>query len=134
MPIRLNPPQYMLLLRNTDWDAGLSVEEIEKAIRDYMGWFEDLAEKGKAIGGSPLLNGGTLVSMGKGGVVSDGPFIESKEAIGGYIMLRVDDEKEAVAIAKTFPPVGLGLVVEVRELTDVCPVSQRLREKMEKAK
>jgi hypothetical protein len=130
MAIRMNPPQYMLLLRNTDWDAGLSPTEIESAIRDYTVWFEGLIEQGKVSGGYPLLNGGKLVSIKKGGVISDGPFIESKEAIGGYIVLRVDDENEAVAIAKTFPPVARGVVVEIRELTEVCPVSQRLRNKL----
>lgn len=131
MNLRMNPPQYMLLLRNTDWDEGLSPEEIEQAIRDYTAWFENLIEQGKVSGGYPLLNGGKVVSVKKGGVISDGPFIESKEAIGGYIMLRVEDEGEAVRIAKTFPPVRRGVVVEIRELTEVCPVSQRLRGKME---
>lgn len=50
---------------------------------------------------------------------------EVEAAIGGYILLNVPDLDAAVAVARTFLPVALGVSVEVRELTWPCPVSQR---------
>ena len=49
-------------------------------------------------------------------MVADGPFAESKEAIGGYFLLAVDTMEEAVEIAKTFPTLDYGASVEVRPI------------------
>ena len=56
---------------------------------------------------------GKVVS-GKQRTVADGPFAESKEAIGGYFYLTVADENEAIEIAKQCPGLEYGAVVEVR--------------------
>ena len=58
----------------------------------------------------------------KGDRITDGPFAESKEAIGGYIFLTVRDLDEATAIARDCPGLPLGLVVEVRPVAAVSPV------------
>jgi len=55
-------------------------------------------------------------------------FAESKEAIGGYFLLQVDDLEEAVEIAKRCPALEYGLEVEVRPLAEVCPPFQRVKE------
>ncbi|HWD20663.1 MAG TPA: YciI family protein, partial [Verrucomicrobiae bacterium] len=66
---------------------------------------------------------GKLVS-GKGGrVVADGPFAESKEAIGGYFLLQVKSLDEAVAIAQDCPGLAHGVKVEVRPVASVCSAS-----------
>ena len=57
--------------------------------------------------------------------VADGPFAESKEAIGGYFYLTVADENEALEIAKQCPGLEFGSVVEVRPIADICAVKQR---------
>src|SRR5215210_3933396 len=90
---------YMLLFRGTNWDNDLSPEQIQKVVSDWYAWFDGLTKEGKAIGGHPLRNEGKLVSGKKGRTVADGPFAESKEAIGGYFYLQVADENEAIAIA-----------------------------------
>ncbi|MES2923548.1 MAG: YciI family protein [Verrucomicrobiota bacterium] len=122
--------EYMMLLRNTDWDEGLSIEEITKLIAQYTEWFDRMLAEGKVAGGRPLIAGGRTVALSQDGKVLDGPFIESKEIIGGYILLAADDLGAAVKIAKTFPPVMRGVQVEVRELTNICPISQRLEARL----
>jgi hypothetical protein len=122
--------EYMMLLRNTDWDEGLSIEEITKLVSQYTEWFDRMLAEGKVTGGRPLMAGGRTVALSQGDKVLDGPFIESKEAIGGYILLAAENLGAAVEIAKTFPPVIRGVQVEVRELTDVCPISQRLEARL----
>src|SRR5256886_16438519 len=77
-----------------------------------MAWFERLKAEGKCVGGHPLEDEGKVIS-GKQRAVADGPFAESKEAIGGYFYLSVADEKEAIEIAKQCPRLEYGSVVGV---------------------
>ena len=120
---------YMLLFRGNDWDKGLSPEQLKKVIADWYAWFDGLIEEGRCTGGHPLLNEGKLVSGKKGRTVADGPFAESKEAIGGYLYLQVADEQEAIAIAQMCPGLDYGIVVEVRPVADMCAVRARAEQK-----
>lgn len=113
--------EYMFLFRGTAWHEGLSPQEIQKVMTQWYDWFDRLAQQGKVKGGQPLAYQGKMVS-GKNGVqVTDGPFAESKEAIGGYFLLTNVDEAEAVEIAKQCPALVHGLTVEVRPLVPKCP-------------
>jgi len=113
---------YMLIFRGTDWTKGLSPEEIQRVSSDWMAWFKGLQDQGKCIAGNPLERSGKVVS-GKGGrVVSDGPFAESKEAIGGYFILKVDTLDEAVTVAQGCPGLPYGIKVEVRQVAETCPL------------
>jgi hypothetical protein len=112
---------YMLIFRGNDWCKGLSPEEMQQVAGKWTAWFKRLTEEGKAIAGSPLEPEGRIVS-GKNGRVSDGPFAESKEAIGGYFLLQVKDLQEATSIAKQCPGIPYGAVVEVRPVAEECPI------------
>lgn len=128
-----NHNDYMLIFRGTDWHKGLSPEEMQRVSSDWMAWFKRLTDQGKAVAGNPLERSGKVVS-GKGGrVVSDGPFAESKEAIGGYFLLKVDSLDEAVAIAQECPGLPYGIKVEVRQLAEVCPLANKMRAEQELA-
>jgi hypothetical protein len=111
---------YLLLFRGNAWLKQLSDAEIQKVTSEWMAWFEGLVQAGKCKGGHPLRDVGKLVAGKRGHIVIDGPFAESKEAIGGYFLLRVADEAEAVAIAQKCPGLGYGCVVEVRPLAERC--------------
>ena len=117
----------MLLFRGNDWTKSLSSEEKQKVTDQWMAWFKRLTDQGKAIAGNPLEPEGKIVS-GKNRVVSDGPFAESKEAIGGYLVLDVETLEEAVAIAQTIPGLAYGGSIEVRPLAEECPLDARARE------
>ena len=110
----------MLLFRGTDWHKGLSPEEMQKTADVWMAWFHGLTAQGKAIAGQPLEREGRLVSGANGSVLSDGAFIESKEAIGGYFLLKVDTLEEAVTIAQGCPGLSYGIQVEVRPVAGEC--------------
>ena len=113
---------YMLLFKGNDWYKGLSPEEMQKVSDQWMAWFKRLTEQGKAVAGAPLEREGKVVS-GKNGRVVDGPFAESKEAIGGYFLLQVKTIEEAVKIAKDCPGLPYGAVVEVRHVAEQCPLA-----------
>jgi hypothetical protein len=118
---------YLLFFRGNVWDKGLSPAQLQKVVSDWMAWFEGLKAEGKCTGGHPLEMEGKVVS-GKQRSVADGPFAESKEAIGGYFYLTVADENEAIEIARQCPGLEYGAVVEVRPVADVCSVKQRAEE------
>jgi hypothetical protein len=122
--------EYLLLFRGSQWDKGLSPEQLQKAVDQFMAWFERLKEQGKVKTGQPLECAGKIVSGKNGRTVADGPFAESKEAIGGYFLLQVDSLDEAVAIAKQCPTLEYGSTVEVRPVADECPTFQRVKEQL----
>jgi hypothetical protein len=113
---------YMLVFRGTDWHQGLSPEQMQQVAGEWMAWFKRLSEQGKALAGNPLAPEGKIVSGKSGRVVADGPFAESKEAIGGYFILDVGSLDEAVAIAKDCPGLSYGVRVEVRPVLGECPL------------
>ena len=116
---------YMLLFRGTNWDKEISPELRQKVVTDWYAWFERLKQEGKCAGGHPLRDEGKIVSGKKGRSIADGPFAESKEAIGGYFYLHVANEDEAIAIAQQCPGLEYGCVVEVRPVADMCAVRAR---------
>jgi hypothetical protein len=120
----------MLFFRGPHWDKGLSPEELQQAMGKVMAWFEGLKEQGRVKGGQPLGAEGRTVSAKKGRQVADGPFVESKEAVGGYLLLQADNLDEAVAIAKTNPTLEYGIAIEVRPVLEECPIFQRAKERV----
>jgi hypothetical protein len=112
---------YMLLFVGMDWQKGLSPEQTQKVSEEWMAWFKRLTEEGKAVAGHPLGVEGKSVS-GKNRIVTDGPFAETKEAIGGYFMLDVGTIEEAVTIAQQCPGLPYGAKVEVRPVLSNCPL------------
>ena len=117
---------YMLIFRGTDWYKGLSPQQMQQVIDQWMNWFNGLKENGAATAGNPLEPEGRIVS-GKNRAVSDGPFAEAKETIGGYFLLKVATMDEAVAIAKQCPGLPYGIRVEVRPVAAECPMAAVLR-------
>src|SRR5262245_15976480 len=105
---------YMLIFRGTDWYKGLSPEQMQQVFDRWMKWFNRLKDEGTWRAGDPLEPTGRIVSGPNGRVVSDGPFAESKETIGGYFLLDVGSMDEAVAIAQQCPGLPHGIRVEVR--------------------
>lgn len=116
---------YLLLFRDTVWDKALEPEKVQEVVADWYAWFERLMQEGKCTGGRPLLNEGKQISGKHGVTVTDGPFAESKEAIGGYFYLQVADENEAIEIARQCPGLEYGCVVEVRPVGERCAIGRR---------
>ena len=116
----------MLLFRGNDWTKSLSPEEKQTVTDQWMAWFRGLTDNGKVIAGNQLEPEGKIVS-GKNRVVSDGPFAESKEAIGGYFLLDVASFDDAVAIARECPGLPYGAKVEVRPVAGECPLASELK-------
>jgi hypothetical protein len=119
---------YMLLFRSDEWYEELSYDEIQNVISRNNAWIEELTARDKAKPGHALQRKGATVSGKNGRIISDGPFAESKEAIGGYLILNVETLEEAIAIAKSSPTLAYGTSIEVRPLAEECPLDVRARE------
>jgi hypothetical protein len=118
----------MLLYRTDEWYNRLSQEELQKLIGQNQAWFERLNAKGKAKPGRALERTGAIVSGSNGRFVTDGTFAESKEAIGGYLVLDVETIQEAITIAQSSPSLAYGGSIEVRPVAEECPLDVRARE------
>jgi hypothetical protein len=104
--------EYLLLSRG-QWDADKSKEEIQSAIDQFYVWHERLVCEGKFRPGHRLATGTKLVA--RTGII-DGPFVETKEVIGGYWFIVASSLQEAAAIAAESPCLACGLFYEIGPL------------------
>lgn len=93
----------MYLFRGGDGrESGQSPEAMQEHMQKWQAWMEELGKQGKMEGGEPLETAGMQVS-GKNKVVTDGPFAEAKEVVGGYVIVNTDTLEEAVELSKDCP-------------------------------
>lgn len=92
-----------------------SPENYQQHLVKWKAWMEALGKQGKFIGGQPLSGEGTVIS-GSEKVVTDGPYVEGKEIVGGYLLVRAHDLKEAVQLSSGCPIFDADGAVEVREV------------------
>lgn len=108
--------QFLVLPRDTgDAFRDLSPSEIQEIIQRYVAWGEKLKASGHYLAGAKLRDGEGRVLKGNGSaaVVTDGPYSETKEVIGGYWLIEAKDYDEATALAKRCPHLEFG-TLEVR--------------------
>jgi hypothetical protein len=104
--------EFVFLYRGGERPA--SPEQGQQVMQKWMAWFKDLAEKGHILDrGQPLEPTGKVV-RGKQKTVTDGPYAEAKDVIGGYTLIKADDVAQAAEISKGCPLLEVGGLVEVR--------------------
>jgi len=93
--------EYIFLYRGAD--RGGSPEVMQQRMQKWMAWMKELGEKGYIKDqGQPLERTGKLVK-GKQKTVTDGPFAEAKDAVGGYTLIQARDLDQAVELSKGCP-------------------------------
>jgi hypothetical protein len=113
--------KYVILLLSTEAARNMSEAEGKQWHADIGAWYE----QGGGGSGKLAETGYQLVEPAeaktiRGGSVTDGPFIETKEALGGYSVLETDTIEEAVEVARTWPGVDKGwMTVEVRPVIEM---------------
>ena len=108
------PLNDYLLLSRGQWDPDARPEEVQRAIDAFYVWYEQGLAQGRLKPGSRLEPGVRVV--GRGGVVTDGPFAETKEWVGGYWFIVAEPLDQAAAIAAENPCLQFGLTMEIRPL------------------
>jgi hypothetical protein len=111
--------KYMLMFCPTDEDKARSAAMTPEAMADLNGQVVQWLQRHKALSFARLQPPSTATTVrlrnGAAPVITDGPFVEAKESIGGFAVLEADDLDQALAIAKTWPPRG---IVEIRPVLE----------------
>jgi hypothetical protein len=90
-------------------------ETMQAGMGKWMTWIDKLAKAGKYVAGEPLMPGGKLISGSSKGV-TDGPYTEGKEIVGGFFIVNAADYNEAVALCDDYPDYENGGKVQVRQI------------------
>jgi hypothetical protein len=114
--------EFVLLYRNTleaRQEAHASPEKSQQTMKKWRAWFDDMTRKGclKSIG-QPLDDTGKVVG-GKSRMITDGPFAETKDVVGGYSLIDARNLEEAAQIASACPIIEIGGSVEVRPVRKI---------------
>jgi hypothetical protein len=108
--------EFILIFRHEEGQKVASPEQIQHWMKQTRDWIGGIAAQNKFVGGNGLPFAGSKV-VGFNNVVTNGPFGEIKETIGGYIIVKADSVDEAVEFAKGSPVLqGEGNTVEVRKI------------------
>jgi hypothetical protein len=110
--------KFMMIFRGSEYPR-MSAEEAQKHTQKFLTWFEGLTRDGAYHGeGAPLDRSGKVV-RGARGVVSDGPFVEAKDVVGGYAIVEARDLAAAAELTRGCPIFEANGLVEVRPVRQV---------------
>lgn len=114
---------FMLVFRgsveNEEAFARKSPQDMQAEMALWQKWMDEMAKEGKLVGGQPLLPHGKVL-RGTSKKLTDGPFVEGKDIVGGYMLIKAIDYSDAVKLSQGCPslnsPDGS---VEIREILPV---------------
>lgn len=114
-------PQFLLLLRQPYDGKGTrpDPEQMQQIMTRFMSWIQGIKAKTSVISTNGLDDRCKIVRGRRGEMLSDGPYLEAKEIIGGYVLITAESYEHALDIARECPGLEWGMGVEVR------PVIQR---------
>lgn len=106
--------EFILLFRRPAADHNTaSPSEMEALTQKWYEWLGDIKAKDILVSGPTRLNPTGKV-LKPGGVVTDGPFVEIKELLGGFIIIKAADMEEAITLSHGCPALTVGGSVEIR--------------------
>ena len=107
--------KYVILIMDTPEGLAKAASERDAWMSEIMAWYEKTGQSGKLAEGGAQLDRPSTAKTVRASGVTDGPFIEAKEVLGGYSVLETDTIDEAVEVARTWPGVDRGwITIEVR--------------------
>ena len=116
MTTQTKKSQYLLLFRNSQEGPDPTPQEMEQIFGRWMAWMKGMGAKGVFAGANRLQDTGKVLRGPGGESLTDGPFAEAKEVVGGYVLISADNYAQAVELAKGCPGLDMGTVVEIREV------------------
>ncbi len=111
--------EYALIMRHEDGQKLASPEQMQAWMKQTMDWIGSIAAQKKFVSGTglPFDNAMVITTKNSKAVVTNGPFGEIKETIGGFIIVKADSVEEAVEFAKGCPVLqGEGNSMEIRKI------------------
>ena len=110
----MSSPQFLLLLRQPNTGPGPTPAQLQEIMGHFKIWMDGLHAKGAVADTHGLEPTGKVLREPGGAVMTDGPYAEATEIVGGYILINAANLDEAVAIARGCPGLRYRLAVEVR--------------------
>jgi hypothetical protein len=106
--------EFMLIFRQPSYDySKVSPKEMEARIKKWQDWVGGIAAQGKlVVAGKRLEEEGKVLK--KGGVITDGPFVEIRERLGGFMIIKAENLDEATTLAHGCPALDADGSVEIR--------------------
>src|SRR5262245_57277531 len=121
--------RYVMLVYMDEKRWGdLSRQEKDRVHRECTAWHDDLATSGQSVGQAGLRPPSTATTLREQNgklIITDGPFAETREVLGGYEVVECRDLDEAIAVARRFPALRAGLTMEVRPIMEDCMEDDR---------
>ena len=115
----MSTESFLYIFRGgAEWNQ-MSPEEMQRNMDAWFAWMDDLKRKGHFQAGEPLQEGGKVLRGKNGQSVTDGPYAEGKEEVGGYLLVTAADLDEATDLAKGCPIFQNNGSVEVRQIHDM---------------
>jgi len=108
--------EYLFLFRGGLDFTKAPPEQVQEVISKWRSWVDDLSRQGIYNGGERLARHEAAVIKGTAKVMTDGPFAEAKEIVGGYISIRAEHLQQAIEISKGCPILNFDGIVEIREI------------------
>ena len=111
--------QYLMIFRGSQrQEREYSPEQMQTYMQQWFDWVESMRNKGIYEGGEPLQDGGLTIT-GNDKIVTDGPYAEAKDLVGGYMLINVDSLDAAKCEAMHCPVYQTGGSVEIRPVADL---------------
>ncbi len=109
--------RYAIVIRHraADWETKPPAEQ-RRILDRYFAWLDELTARGAAVDSQPLRDGGRIMQVVDGEIV-DGPFTETKEVVGGFVLIEAKGWDEARALARSCPALAVGDWIELREVS-----------------
>ena len=109
--------KFMMIFRKEKESTIPSPEQMQEGIKQWQHWIGGIVAQERFVATDALGFQGKLINAD--GMITDGPYTEVKEIIGGYIVVKAESLDEAVSLADGCPIFNIGGTVEVRDIMDI---------------
>jgi hypothetical protein len=107
---------YLILLHESNKMPKFSPEEIQAVIARYKAWGQRMRDAGAYLGSNKLADTGRVLRGNSGKIhITDGPFTETKDVLGGYYMVQAETYERAAELCRDSPHLDYG-VIEIRRI------------------
>lgn len=114
-----NMTEFMMIFRNAYTpDVKLSPEQMQESVKQWQDWIGSIAAQGKFVGTTRLSSVGAKI-MKPNNIITDGPYMELKEIVGGSLTVKADSMEDAMKLAVGCPVFNYGGSLELREVIPV---------------
>lgn len=111
--------EKFMLIFHGGLDSSASPAEMQENMGKWLAWVDQLSKSKHYVSGEPLLPGGKLISGPNGSSVTDGPYTEGKEVVGGYFIINASNYDEAIALCAGYPDYSIGGSIQVRQVLNI---------------